>query len=130
MVARHFQVPAHGEESSSRHHLGEYDAAVLCRIALGRLQAERTWPRIEPAWCGRVSRDQASSYQSQRATHRMVLRAKPRFAVLGGAGAIGRIVVRDLFESSPKNEILVSDHDERAASNVAKSYRSRRVSAA
>ena len=58
----------------------------------------------------------------------MVLRTKPRFVVLGGAGAIGRIVVRDLFESSRKNAILVADYDERAASNVAKSYRSPRVS--
>ena len=58
----------------------------------------------------------------------MVLKAAPRFVVLGGAGAIGRIVVRDLYESSRKNEILVADHDERAASNVAKSHRSPRVS--
>ena len=58
----------------------------------------------------------------------MVLRTRPRFVVLGGAGTIGRIVVRDLFESSRKNEILVADYDRTAASNVARSYRSPRVS--
>src|SRR2546426_1539009 len=58
----------------------------------------------------------------------MVLTAVPRFVVLGGAGTIGRIVVRDLFESSRKNEILVADYDKRAASSVARSYRSPRVS--
>ena len=57
----------------------------------------------------------------------MVLRAAPRFVVLGGAGAIGRIVVRDLFESSRKNVILVADYDETAASKLARTYGSRRV---
>src|SRR5437667_12807050 len=55
----------------------------------------------------------------------MVLRAAPRFVVLGGAGAIGRIVVRDLFESSRKNVILVADYDERAASKLARTYGAR-----
>ena|ERR1051326_916531 len=59
----------------------------------------------------------------------MVLRSAPRFAVLGGAGAIGRIVVRDLFESSRKNEILVADYNAAAASDVAKKQRTQRVSA-
>src|SRR5437879_6050289 len=58
----------------------------------------------------------------------MVLSSAPRFVVLGGAGAIGRIIVRDLFESSRKNEILVADYDREAASNLATTYRSRRVS--
>jgi len=57
----------------------------------------------------------------------MVLRAAPRFVVLGGAGAIGRIVVRDLFESSRKNVVLVADYDARAASKLALTYGSRRV---
>ena len=36
----------------------------------------------------------------------MVLRkAAARFVVLGGAGAIGRIIVRGLFESHPKNQV-------------------------
>jgi lysine 6-dehydrogenase len=58
----------------------------------------------------------------------MVLnRAKPRFVVLGGAGAIGRVIVRDLYESTAKNQILIADFDENAARILAKSYRSRRV---
>ena len=32
-----------------------------------------------------------------------------RFVVLGGVGAIGRVVVRDLFESHPRNRILIAD---------------------
>src|SRR5207237_7684192 len=59
---------------------------------------------------------------------RMVLsRMRPRFFVLGGAGAIGRIIVRDLYESNSKNTILVADFDEQAAGRVARSYRSGRV---
>ncbi len=60
----------------------------------------------------------------------MVLSIAPRFVVLGGAGAIGRIVVRDLFTSGRKNEILVADYNPGAASNLANGYRSRRVSSA
>ena len=43
------------------------------------------------------------------------------FAVVGGAGAMGRITVRDLCETcAPSDEILVADHDgERAAALVA-----------
>ena len=58
----------------------------------------------------------------------MVLSGAPRFVVLGGAGAIGRIIVRDLFESNRKNEILVADYDREGARKVAKGYRSPRVS--
>ena len=58
----------------------------------------------------------------------MVLSSAPRFVVLGGAGAIGRIIVRDLFESNRKNEILVADYDHEGAHNICRSYRSRRVS--
>src|SRR6266705_327198 len=60
----------------------------------------------------------------------MVLKSAPRFAVLGGAGAIGRIVVRDLFKSNRKNEILIADYNIELASDIAEQYRSRRVSAA
>src|SRR5438034_3818245 len=59
----------------------------------------------------------------------MVLsRTGPRFAVLGGAGAIGRIIVRDLFESSSKYSILIADFDGESARSLARSYRSGRVS--
>jgi len=58
----------------------------------------------------------------------MVLsKTAPRFVVLGGAGAIGRIVVRDLFESNSTNRILVADYDESAARQIARGFRSRRV---
>src|SRR5262245_2425435 len=50
-----------------------------------------------------------------------------RFVVLGGAGAIGRIIVRDLYESNSKNEILIADHDGDSARELARSYRSKRV---
>lgn len=52
------------------------------------------------------------------------------FVVLGGVGAIGRVVVRDLFESHPRNRILVADYNEAAAGEYARSFDSRRVSAA
>ena len=59
----------------------------------------------------------------------MVLaKSAPRFVVLGGAGAIGRIIVRDLYESSSKNRILIADVDEDAARALARTFRSRRVS--
>jgi len=58
----------------------------------------------------------------------MVLRkTAPRFVVLGGAGAIGRIVVRDLFESKSTNRILIADYNADSARQIARSYRSRRV---
>jgi saccharopine dehydrogenase-like NADP-dependent oxidoreductase len=50
-----------------------------------------------------------------------------RFVVLGGAGAIGRIIVRDLYESNSKNEILIADYDGEAARPLARGYRSKRV---
>ena len=53
----------------------------------------------------------------------MVLSSAPRFVVLGGAGAVGRIIVRDLFESGRKNQTLVADYDEKAAANIARTYR-------
>ncbi len=53
-----------------------------------------------------------------------------RFIVLGGCGAIGRVVVRDLFESNRRNRILIADYNATAAREYAKSFRSRRVRAA
>ncbi len=53
-----------------------------------------------------------------------------RFLVLGGCGAIGRVVVRDLFESNRRNRVLIADYNATAARAYAKSFRSRRVRAA
>lgn len=52
-----------------------------------------------------------------------------RFVVLGGAGTIGRIVARDLFESHPDNQILIADYNEPAARSLAKSFVDKRVRA-
>jgi saccharopine dehydrogenase (NAD+, L-lysine-forming) len=60
----------------------------------------------------------------------MTTRKKRSFVVLGGAGAIGRVVVRDLFESHPRNRILIADYNEAGARAYARSFRGRRVSAA
>jgi saccharopine dehydrogenase-like NADP-dependent oxidoreductase len=60
----------------------------------------------------------------------MTTENKRRFVVLGGVGAIGRVVVRDLFESHPRNQILIADFNEAAAREYARSFRSRRVTAA
>src|SRR3989441_6011072 len=58
----------------------------------------------------------------------MVLsRTALRFVVLGGAGAIGRVIVRDLYESNSKNQVLIADFDQEAARTIARSYRSERV---
>ena len=43
---------------------------------------------------------------------------------------IGRIVVRDLFESHPQNRILIADYNAEGAREYAKAFRSRRVQAA
>lgn len=51
------------------------------------------------------------------------------FVVLGGAGAIGKIAVRDLFESRKDNRILIADFNVDAALAYAKSFRSARVRA-
>jgi saccharopine dehydrogenase-like NADP-dependent oxidoreductase len=51
-----------------------------------------------------------------------------KFAVLG-AGAIGRIVARDLFESDASHRILIADISGNAARSFARSLGSRRVSA-
>lgn len=60
----------------------------------------------------------------------MTPKSNRNFAVLGGMGAIGRVVVRDLFESHPRNHILIADYNEAAARAYARSFRSRRVTAA
>ena len=52
---------------------------------------------------------------------------KKRYVVLGGAGAIGRVIVRDLFESNRSNEILIADFNAAAANVEAKRYRRPRV---
>ena len=52
------------------------------------------------------------------------------FVVLGGVGTIGRVVVRDLFESHPQNHILIADYNEAGAREYARSFRGRRVRAA
>jgi saccharopine dehydrogenase-like NADP-dependent oxidoreductase len=59
----------------------------------------------------------------------MVLsKASSRFVVLGGAGAIGRVIVRDLYESNSKNQILIADLNEEAARRISADYRRKRVS--
>jgi saccharopine dehydrogenase-like NADP-dependent oxidoreductase len=49
------------------------------------------------------------------------------FVVLGGCGAIGRVVVRDLFESHPHNRVLIADSNERGIQAVVSQFHSRRV---
>jgi saccharopine dehydrogenase-like NADP-dependent oxidoreductase len=45
-------------------------------------------------------------------------------AVIGGAGAMGRITVRDLVETAPDNvRIVIADYNEGAAKKQAKAYR-------
>jgi saccharopine dehydrogenase-like NADP-dependent oxidoreductase len=60
----------------------------------------------------------------------MTKRIDRNFVVLGGVGAIGRVVVRDLFESHPRNHILIADYNEVGARAYARSFRGRRVSPA
>ncbi|KKU92110.1 MAG: Saccharopine dehydrogenase [Parcubacteria group bacterium GW2011_GWA1_48_11b] len=57
------------------------------------------------------------------------MKSKCRFVVLGGAGTIGRVVVRDLFESSSGNHILIADYNEKAARRLASSLGGGRVRA-
>jgi saccharopine dehydrogenase-like NADP-dependent oxidoreductase len=56
--------------------------------------------------------------------------AKRNFVVLGGVGAIGRVAVRDLFESHRQNRITIADYNAKSATAYAKSFHSRRVRAA
>jgi saccharopine dehydrogenase-like NADP-dependent oxidoreductase len=48
-------------------------------------------------------------------------RIRPRIAVVGGAGAMGRITVRDLAETAGDVEIVVADRDAKAARRLARS---------
>lgn len=54
-----------------------------------------------------------------------------KVVVIGGAGAMGRITVKDLVETSPKSgvEIVVADYDYGKAKALAESYKDSRVSA-
>lgn len=47
--------------------------------------------------------------------------------VLGGAGAMGRISVQDLFATAPTCDIVIADADARAATALARRYKSKRV---
>jgi len=53
-----------------------------------------------------------------------------RYVVLGGAGAMGRITVRDLFETADRAEILIADYNFKNAQRLARFYHSPRVKAA
>lgn len=53
-----------------------------------------------------------------------------RFVVLGAAGTIGRIVVRDLLASHPRNRVVCADIDEGRTRVFASALGSRRVSVA
>jgi saccharopine dehydrogenase-like NADP-dependent oxidoreductase len=53
-----------------------------------------------------------------------------KFVVLGGTGMMGRIAVRDLFESDPSNEIVIASTDSGKAREAASKYKSARVSSA
>jgi saccharopine dehydrogenase-like NADP-dependent oxidoreductase len=58
------------------------------------------------------------------------MNANRKFVVLGGAGAIGRVVVHDLYESDRRNRIVVADYNEGRARDQAREYHSRRVTGA
>jgi saccharopine dehydrogenase-like NADP-dependent oxidoreductase len=51
-----------------------------------------------------------------------------KYVVLGGTGMMGRIAVRDLFESDRSNEIVIAGTDPRKAALSASAYKSARVS--
>ena len=69
---RHLQGDAGGEESRSRHHLGEPHAADLRRSTVGRLQDVRLRPRAGQVGRGRVPGDEAGLHQPRRETDRLV----------------------------------------------------------
>lgn len=50
-----------------------------------------------------------------------------KVVVVGGAGAMGRISVRDLFETAPDLKVVVADYNESAARKLARSFGSPRV---
>lgn len=52
----------------------------------------------------------------------------PRVVVLGGAGAMGRITIKDLFETAPRDwQIVIADYNEEAAARLCRTYKSPRV---
>lgn len=53
-----------------------------------------------------------------------------KFVVLGGYGIIGSVVVRDLYDSSPKCEIVIAGRDLKKAKEYASSFKSDRVKSA
>src|SRR5258706_789644 len=54
-----------------------------------------------------------------------------KYVVIGGAGAMGRIVVRDLFElAEDDDEIVIADYDVDKANTLARGYSDERVKAA
>ena len=58
----------------------------------------------------------------------MKAKAKGRTFVVIGAGAMGRITVRDLVETAPEGStVVVADHDEKAARAVARAHTGKRV---
>ncbi len=52
-----------------------------------------------------------------------------KFVVLGGAGTIGRVVARDLFESDQRNQIIVADYNFEKAKGIAARFKESRVEA-
>lgn len=52
-----------------------------------------------------------------------------QFLVLGGAGTIGKTVVRDLLESHPENSVTIGDYNETATRGLAQSLKNNRVRA-
>jgi len=53
-----------------------------------------------------------------------------KYVVLGGAGAMGKITVRDLYETAPaEHEIIIADYDLKKAEELALSFNSKRVKA-
>src|SRR3989338_11062308 len=46
----------------------------------------------------------------------------PTFVVLGGSGFMGKVIVRDLYESDKNNQIIVADYNLDAAKKLAASY--------
>lgn len=55
--------------------------------------------------------------------------ATPTYVVIGGAGRMGRITVRDLVETAPEAAVVIADYDLPAAEALAASYASPRVRA-
>lgn len=53
-----------------------------------------------------------------------------KFAVIGGAGAMGRITVRDLVQTAPESaQIIIADYDYERANELAKSFSRKNIKA-